>query len=137
MFAGLPGRSAEDAWFITAIQAEHSQGIFGQAHRFPCGIPQGCPLSMLFVCILLRPWHRQMCDLGAKPRSLADDMFITSVGSDALGKFNAAFNATLIHIGDFGGRVATSKTKIFATNATHRNWLRNNIWGPISSTVQI
>eukprot|EP00973_Karenia_brevis_P003449 475534-Karenia_brevis.AAC.1 len=32
----------------------------GTAHRHRCGIPQGCPLSMVFVSLLLRAWIIQI-----------------------------------------------------------------------------
>ena len=113
MFAGVPGRGAEDAWYATAIDMELAQvqgealvggsidlfkcfdqiirplmyiiliiGGFplniltayanyhdscsyyfffanhvGKPHKHPCGIPQGCPLSMVLVAFLTRPWH--------------------------------------------------------------------------------
>ena len=28
----------------------------GQSHQRPTGIPQGCPLSMMLVALLMRPW---------------------------------------------------------------------------------
>eukprot|EP00973_Karenia_brevis_P001367 185331-Karenia_brevis.AAC.1 len=48
-------------------------GALGKGHRFPCGIPQGCPLSMLFIALMLRPWTLQMRSMQAVPRALADD----------------------------------------------------------------
>ena len=31
-------------------------GAIGIPHKHPAGIPQGCPFSMIFVGLLLRPW---------------------------------------------------------------------------------
>eukprot|EP00973_Karenia_brevis_P016016 2189874-Karenia_brevis.AAC.1 len=64
-------------------------------HR--CGIPQGCPFSMMIIALLLRPWHL-LTTLGLRrprptrdnhpsttdshvvPRSLADDLLILASG---------------------------------------------------------
>ena len=111
MFAGLPDRSADDAWFHTSIEVEEAKmtnttiiggavdlfkcfdqlirliiyailiiaglptrvliayvnyhehvwcyfiihGCIGAPHRFRCGIPQGCPLSMFLSLCSLGP----------------------------------------------------------------------------------
>lgn len=38
------------------------------------GIPQGCPFSMLFMALLLRPWHMQQAKKGKNAFSLADEV---------------------------------------------------------------
>eukprot|EP00973_Karenia_brevis_P076462 10622962-Karenia_brevis.AAC.1 len=51
----------------------------GMPHQHRCGIPQGCPLSMLFVALFLRAWIAQMLtDFGLTPRTLADDILLTT-----------------------------------------------------------
>eukprot|EP00973_Karenia_brevis_P068646 9545019-Karenia_brevis.AAC.1 len=55
-------------------------GAFGKGHRFPCGIPQGCPLSMVFIALMMRPWTLQMREMHATPRALADDVLLTAIG---------------------------------------------------------
>ena len=121
LFAGVPGKGAEDAWYTTAIHVEHNQlqGIplpgaaahsfkcfdqillelvthiltaagmppsiisaytryithlmyynslgttIGKPHRHKCGIPQGCPFSMLIIALLLRPWILMMRQIPA------------------------------------------------------------------------
>ena len=64
---------------------------YGLGHKHRCGIPQGCPLSMVFVSILLRPWMLQMEELGAIPRTLAEDIMLLAKGSRALHIIKAAF----------------------------------------------
>ena len=49
-------------------------GSIGQPYGLPCGIPQGCPLSMLYVAFLFRPWIIMMREFQANPRVLADDI---------------------------------------------------------------
>ena len=60
------------------------KGCFGQPHRHLCGIPQGCPFSMLFITILLLPWSLQMTSMNVMPRTLADDLMLTVIGNKAL-----------------------------------------------------
>ena len=31
-------------------------GVMGKPYRKKCGIPQGCPLSMVMVALIMRPW---------------------------------------------------------------------------------
>ncbi|MCP3677941.1 MAG: hypothetical protein GY721_10250, partial [Deltaproteobacteria bacterium] len=52
----------------------HLASGLGAPHRRARGIPQGCPLSMLFTALLLRPWIIEMQAGGAIPRVLADDL---------------------------------------------------------------
>eukprot|EP00973_Karenia_brevis_P037047 5107313-Karenia_brevis.AAC.1 len=42
-------------------------GSLGRPHGHHCGIPQGCPLSMIFISLLLRGWIMQMIELSATP----------------------------------------------------------------------
>ena len=125
-FGGITGAGAEDAWYGTSREEEHSlsfklpfvagvvdlmkcfdqiirfplyimlhlaglsHGVLaasvrfqenleirhiisdsvGVGHRHACGIPQGCPLSMVFISLLLRAWMQQMkaCPVHSKPK---------------------------------------------------------------------
>ena len=42
-------------------------GHVGVGHHHRCGIPQGCPLSMPFVSLLLRPWAELVKEHVCKP----------------------------------------------------------------------
>ena len=60
-------------------------GGLGEAYRRPCGIPQGCPLSMVFVAFLLKPLLIMLRATGHKDvqaRMLADDILITEKGRE-------------------------------------------------------
>eukprot|EP00974_Lingulodinium_polyedra_P050360 4842455-Lingulodinium_polyedra.AAC.1 len=46
----------------------------GAPEKHRCGIPQGCPFSMMFVALLSRPWVLAVRRVGAIPRVLADGM---------------------------------------------------------------
>ena len=96
----------------------------GIPHQHRCGIPQGCPLSMLFITFLLLGWTRQMASFNIRARTLADDLFLSSTGTYALKSFVAAFNLTLSHMQDLGGRLSPHKSQLMATDEKHRSFLR-------------
>ena len=112
-------------------------GALGVPHQHPFGIPQGCPFSMIFVGLLLRPWQLQMIALGAIPRTLADDLLLMAKGSRALHLFSFAFNATIEHLQDMGGRIAPKKSKLFATLTEHRQWLEAFQWPALQQVISV
>ena len=112
-------------------------GAVGQPHRHPCGIPQGCLFSMIFVALLLRAWLVQMRSFQVTARALADDLLVFATGSQALSKFAAAFQTTLQHMLDLGGRVSAPKSKLFASHHSRRDWLRRHLWAPISALASL
>ena len=73
---------------LAAYQAFHEACLYhnsiagglGEAHRHPCGIPQGCPLSTTLVAFLLHAWANGILDLDATPRALADDLLVSATG---------------------------------------------------------
>eukprot|EP00973_Karenia_brevis_P061621 8569134-Karenia_brevis.AAC.1 len=75
------------------------------------------------MALLMRAWQLQMQRLGAIPRTLADDLLLLTKGRRALHLFAHAFSATMEHLQDIGGRIAPTKSKIFATMTAHRTWL--------------
>ena len=85
-------------------------GALGKPHQRQCGIPQGCPLSMCFIALLLRPWSLQMASLAAMARTLADDILLLTKGGRALHLFHEAFNLIILHLHDLGGKVAPAKS---------------------------
>ena len=56
---------------------------FGDGYSRVFSIPQGCPFSMTFIALLLRPWILDMRKCHVKPRLLADDLSVTASGSHA------------------------------------------------------
>ena len=47
--------------FAEHLQAHNSiNGNIGKAQTRKCGIPRGCPLSMMFVALHMRPWIVKM-----------------------------------------------------------------------------
>jgi len=63
-------------------------GGIGAPHQRLCGIPQGCPLSMAMVALIMRPWIAIMRTFGnIRCFILADDVLIIAQGQHMLGKF--------------------------------------------------
>ena len=112
-------------------------GHVGVGHHHRCGIPQGCPLSMPVVSLLLRPWAQLVKEHGCKPRSLADDLLIVAEGEGHAKKLSLALDATLTFLSDMGGKVAPSKSLVFSTCARTRSWLSRKFWKPIGGGIRV
>ena len=52
----------EESWYYDTLA-----GALGEAHQHPCGIPQGCPLSMLIVAFMMPPWVGLMKSKNVEP----------------------------------------------------------------------
>ena len=48
----------------------------GQPYNRRCGIPQGCPLSMMMIALMMRTWVALMLTMGISPWRRADDTFL-------------------------------------------------------------
>ena len=176
LFAGVPGKGAEDAWYTTAIDIEHNQlqdipmsgaaadmfkcfdqillelvthiltaagmpptiisaytryithlmyynslgTTIGKPHHHKCGIPQGCPFSMLIIALLLRPWILMMRQIPATPRLLADDILVLTQGQHHEVLLHTALDATHLYIASIGGKIASTKRYDFSTNRKKR-----------------
>ena len=84
---GLPG------WFRHAYFEYHAHVRFrfklasglGQSWTRDGGIPQGCPLSMMFVVALCLPWCRCLsAQVGVRPQLYADNLECLSRSPDLL-----------------------------------------------------
>ena len=83
------------AEFLENLQLHNCiAGGVGTAYHRQCGIPQGCPLSMMIVALIMRPWamfmrcHEVVCYI------LADDVLITAAGDRMYDNFALALNTT-------------------------------------------
>ena len=54
-------------------------GGLGDACHKNCSIPQGCPFSMCFMALLMRPWILVSRITGVIPRVLADAILLVAV----------------------------------------------------------
>ena len=85
-------------------------GCIGEAHTRGCGIPQGCPLSMMFVALHMRPWLIKMHSRQITAKILADDVILIVKGEHMLREFPEALGATHNYLHDMGAKVARTKT---------------------------
>eukprot|EP00973_Karenia_brevis_P038859 5364129-Karenia_brevis.AAC.1 len=81
-------------------------GHIGSPHKHRCGIPQGCPFSMMIIALLLRPWHLLIRAARVIPRSLADDLLILASGPFVLHTFEKAVKISCKFLQDIGARIA-------------------------------
>eukprot|EP00969_Alexandrium_andersonii_P274950 12151775-Alexandrium_andersonii.AAC.1 len=83
--AGFPSRlyvAYRD--YHEAIVIHHRiHGVYGMAHTRARSIPQGCPWSMMFCALLLRPVVQIAQREMAIPRILADDLMVMAHGEGA------------------------------------------------------
>ena len=95
----------------------------GQPHHHPAGIPQGCPMSMMVLTLLLRPWLIDMKQRELHPRTLADDVLLLA-NSQAHApphlhhstRFIEGFQQTLIFFADLGARISPHKSLTFSSD---------------------
>ena len=85
-------------------------------------------VAMVFIALYLRPWLLFMQTLGATPRLLADDMLLHVVGPHCLSIFVEAYHNSMVFVEAMGGKIAPLKCMLFATLATHREFLRRYMW---------
>ena len=109
----------------------------GKPHRRPCGIPQGCPFSMMVIAFLMRPWLLIMQATTLKPRVLADDVFLFATGEWHVEHFTQGYTATLQYIEDIGGRTAPEKSYIVSTSEAARTWFKGFIWPVVKQKVAV
>ena len=109
----------------------------GKPYVRRCGIPQGCPLSMMFLALILRPWTHSMQSVGVTPRILADDLMILTSGLNHTSKMHQAINKTHEILQDMGAKVAPKKSFIFTNRSSARKWYANYVWTNIGTTIPV
>ena len=112
-------------------------GGLGRPHRRACGIPQGCPLSMLFIAAMFRPWLMLMNTIGIVGRILADDVMIIGFGNQGHQVFQDAYDNTHEYFADIGAKVSTKKCYTYASHADTRRWLADHTWKHLKDKVQV
>eukprot|EP00969_Alexandrium_andersonii_P241142 10646484-Alexandrium_andersonii.AAC.1 len=81
------------------------------------GIPQGCPLSMAWLNLVLRPMMGMIRACGAIPRALADDINCYARGRGHWRRVKCATDVMHLYVRAMGGKVAHKKCMLFSTNA--------------------
>ena len=113
-------------------------GGMGTPYIRTCGIPQGCPFSMMNVALIMKPWIRKIRKFtGTKCYILADDVLIIGTGVKMPTNFAGALNATHKYLHSMGAKVAPDKSYNFASNLIAKRWLEETIWEHIESGIQV
>ena len=137
--AGMPSRVLNTYLRYHSSLIVHNtvaQGIgIGYVRR--CGIPQGCPLSMLIIALITRPWVVIAKSHGLIPSILADDLFLLSFGDNMCTRFADMLNRTHRYLHDMGAKVAEGKSFNFASNNTASDWLKNTLWEVIGASIEV
>ncbi len=113
-------------------------GGLGKPYFKRCSIPQGCPFSMMFIALLLRP----LIFLTKAPgrliiRILADNILLLGLGPDHLSVSMQQFCVVTQLLGDMGARVSTTKCFLFSSLTLYRDYLRRYVWPHVNGTIQV
>ena len=81
---------------------------------------------MMMVAIMLRPWMLLMETLNATPRTLANDMLITTQGPHCINQVIATTTATHAYLDTMGAKVATSKSILFSSSQNGKQKLKKH-----------
>ena len=78
-------------------------GGLGTPYGRRCGIPQGCPFTMMLVGLIMRPWIILMRQVtGIKAFILADDVLVLAQGPDMVSNAVEAIDKTHEYLHDMG-----------------------------------
>lgn len=103
-------------------------GHMGQEYPKPTSIPQGDPLSMMVVALIMRPWIELVKQEGVKPRVFADDIMLYAKGDGHEEALTKSYGTTHRYLEDMGARLAPSKSSIFSTSKATRSRMRLHKW---------
>jgi len=112
-------------------------GGLGKGYHRECGIPQGCPLSMMFLALLLRPWCIALEAKMVVPRILADDLMAFAEGRTHCNRIVDAINFTHKYLHDMGAVVAPTKSYIFSSDKGTRKFLTTFVWKHINTVIPV
>lgn len=88
-------------------------GGLGRPYPRRCGIPQGCPMSMMFITLILRVWIFETRRPPVKTRDLADDVLAVAHGEHHFELIVQAMEDANEYFQDMGARVAHNKSILF------------------------
>ena len=104
-------------------------GVLGVKYQKRCGIPQGDPLSMMFIALIMRPWVVMMqVQHKVRPSVLVDDIMLLANGAAMLNSFVAAMGATHAYLSDMGATLAPNKSFNFASTSQAMDFLASIEW---------
>lgn len=123
---------------VENLQAHNAiAGCIGKGHTRICGIPQGCPLSMMFVAFHMRPWLMEMHQRNITAKILADDVILIAKGEHMLRDFPEALEATHRYLHDMGAIVAPTKSLNFTSSKAAKLWLEDTTWIAINAKIKV
>jgi hypothetical protein len=136
---GMPRRISEPYLrFMDSLKVRNSlAGALGAPYQLETGIPQGCPLSLMMIAYLLRPWIMKMRSMQVTPRVLADDILLFARGEGHETRFKQAYDATHAYINDMGASMAPSKSATFSTDRKTRQRLRMHTWHEVGQKIKV
>ena len=105
----------------------------GTPYQRQNSIPQGCPLSMMFTALLLRPWMCLIPTDTVIPRTLADDLLTVTTGPRHSEELIGAIEKNHTFLKDMGAAVATTKSTLFSITEGGKKQLRDHTW-PYNNT---
>ena len=110
------------------------------AHRTDenVGYRMGCPLSMVMVALIMRPWIILMRNVpGIACYILADDVLVWAEGELMVGHLAKALDTTHEYLHDMGAKVAPSKSYNFASDSKAAKWLKETIWDHLHAKIEV
>ena len=109
----------------------------GRGYSRGASIPQGCPLSMVWLSLVLRPLVINIRAMGCIPRALADDLMAYSVARDHWRRLKAAGEYTHQFLEDAGSRVAPKKSQLFSSVRNTRITMKGCVWRRLGQTIPV
>ena len=109
-------------------------GGFGAFRPHRRGIPQGCPLSQLFLGLVALVWQRRVAGLGMDTRVLADDFRFTAEGPEQGYAVAELLRISCAFVDAMGGRVKVPKCLAYSSAPAVRRDLRRPARGDGGAT---
>ena len=128
--AGMPNKILNTyRRYQEALQTRNAvAGGLGTPYTRFMGIPQGCPMSMMIIMLVLRAWIIEMRATKVKPRDLADDLLMVASGPEHGEHIADAVENAYQYLQDMGAKVASNKSILFSSCPTTRRKLRCKTW---------
>ena len=112
-------------------------GTAGVLYGRPASIPQGCPLSMLWLNLALRPLIILTRTANALPRALADDLTVMARGLRHWARVRNATTLSIIYLEDLGARVSRPKCALLSTSPAARASMRKHKWPILPKPIKV
>lgn len=126
------------AYLETLVVYNVLAGGMGTPYSKNCGIPQRCPLPMVMVALIMRPWIIRMRRIaGIACYILADDVLVLAEGPDMVRRLAEALNSTHEFLQDMGAKVAPAKSYNFASVKSAVTWLAETTWDISGEKIQV